>query len=418
MAKVSSGTMTVTVFAALVGLGGAFVVRQTMQRPAPVETAAPAAAPAPVIVPLAAMDLQPGRKLTLNDIAPRRLTQEEFKKSEYRKLTFLSSTTQIQGRSLRKAVPAGRPFQPDDFFPDGAGPDIADRLQAGYRAVTVPIESVGSVNGFAVPGSIVDVLFRAKPEGVRPAVTLTLLERIEVLAFNVNTTQGMRDPALNNNQQTATVTLAVTPQQAKILKVVEGRGDMSLTLRNPKDDFQFAPVEVGGGMRPDLQRKTNDLVPTPDDEFQTVQSRKANVDPKTDAEVIQPKTAQSSNAAQKPSGVVTPKFVVDDQADDDQIAAALVGAIAKADNELTADGNVDRLVGNASERLTLDDLLGIKPAPKKRTMEVYMGASRKVINFDENQQDVNADAPIRTPVVGTQPALAPNVNTAQTQFQR
>ena len=418
MAKVSSGTMTVTVFAALVGLGGAFVVRQTMQRPAPVETAAPAAAPAPVIVPLAAMDLQPGRKLTLNDIAPRRLTQEEFKKSEFRKVTFLSSTTQIQGRSLRKAVPAGRPFQPDDFFPDGAGPDIADRLQAGYRAVTVPIESVGSVNGFAVPGSIVDVLFRAKPEGVRPAVTLTLLERIEVLAFNVNTTQGMRDPALNNNQQTATVTLAVTPQQAKILKVVEGRGDMSLTLRNPKDDFQFAPVEVGGGMRPDLQRKTNDLVPTPDDEFQTVQSRKANVDPKTDAEVIQPKTAQTSNAARKPSGVVTPKFVVDDQADDDQIAAALVGAIAKADNELTADGNVDRLVGNASERLTLDDLLGIKPAPKKRTMEVYMGASRKVINFDENQQDVNADAPIRTPVVGTQPALAPNVNTAQTQFQR
>lgn len=418
MAKVSSGTMTVTVFAALVGLGGAFVVRQTMQRPAPVETAAPAAAPAPVIVPLAAMDLQPGRKLTLNDIAPRRLTQEEFKKSEFRKVTFLSSTTQIQGRSLRKAVPAGRPFQPDDFFPDGAGPDIADRLQAGYRAVTVPIESVGSVNGFAVPGSIVDVLFRAKPEGVRPAVTLTLLERIEVLAFNVNTTQGMRDPALNNNLQTATVTLAVTPQQAKILKVVEGRGDMSLTLRNPKDDFQFAPVEVGGGMRPDLHRKTNDLVPTPDDEFQTVQSRKANVDPKTDAEVIQPKTAQTSNAARKPSGVVTPKFVVDDQADDDQIAAALVGAIAKADNELTADGNVDRLVGNASERLTLDDLLGIKPAPKKRTMEVYMGASRKVINFDENQQDVNADAPIRTPVVGTQPALAPNVNTAQTQFQR
>ena len=410
MAKVSSGTMTVTVFAALVGLGGAFVVRQTMQRPAPVETAAPAAAPAPVIVPLAAMDLQPGRKLTLNDIAPRRLTQEEFKKSEFRKV--------IQGRSVRKAVPAGRPFQPDDFFPDGAGPDIAERLQAGYRAVTVPIESVGSVNGFAVPGSIVDVLFRAKPEGVRPAVTLTLLERIEVLAFNVNTTQGMRDPALNNNQHNATVTLAVTPQQAKILKVVEGRGDMSLTLRNPKDDFQFAPVEVGGGMRPALHRKTNELVPTPDDEFQTVQSRKANVDRKADAEATPTKTAQTSSATQKPSSAVTPKFVVDDQADDDQIAAALVGAIAKADNELTADGNVDRLVGNASERLTLDDLLGIKPAPKKRTMEVYMGASRKVINFDENQQDVNADAPIRTPVVGTQPALAPNVNTAQTQFQR
>lgn len=398
MAKVSSGTMTVTVFAALVGLGGAFVVRQTMQRPAPVEAEAVVAKPAPIIVPLAAMDLQPGRKLTLNDIAPRRLTAEEFKKSEFRKITFLSSALQIQGRALRKNVPAGRPFQPDDFFPDGAGPDIAERLQAGYRAVTVPIENVGSVNGFAVPGSIVDVIFRAKPEGVRPAVTLTLLERIEVLAFNVNTTQGMRDQS-PSQPSTATVTLAVTPQQAKILKVVEGRGDMSLTLRNPKDDFQFAPVEVGGGMRPDLHKKTNDLVPTPDEEFQTVPSRHINA--------VKPAT----RSATQPE-----KLVVDEQADDDQIAAALVGAIAKADRDL-ADGRVDRFVGNASERLTLDDLLGIKPIPKKRTMEIYLGSARNVINFDDHSQDVNADAPIRTPVVGN-PSAPAGINTAQSQFQR
>ena len=78
---------------------------------------------------------------------------------------------------------------------------------------------------------------------------------------------------------------------------------------------------------------------------------------------------------------------------------------------------MDRFVGNASERLTLDDLLGIKPAPKKRVMEIYLGAQRTVINFDDAAQDANADARIRTPIVGTQSA-APNVNTAQTQFQR
>ncbi len=398
MAKVSSGTMTVTVFAALVGLGGAFVVRQTLLRPAPVEAEAPVARPAPVIVPLAAMDLQPGRKLTLNDIAPQRLTQEEFKKSEFRKLTFLGNTMQIQGRTLRKSVPAGRPFQPDDFFPDGAGPDIADRLQAGYRTVTVPIESVGSVNGFAVPDSVVDVLFRARPEGVWPAVTLTLLERIEVLAFNVNTTQGLRDQSATP-ASTATVTLAVTPQQAKILKVVEGRGDMSLTLRNPKDDFQFAPVEVGGGMRPDLHKKSSDLAPVPEEEFQTVPSRHVNE--------AKPATFSTTPPT---------KFVVDENADDDQIAAALVGSIAKADRDL-ADGRVDRFVGNASERLTLDDLLGVKPAPKRRVMEVYLGPQRTVINFDDPTHDLNADAQIRTPIVGN-PATQPNMNTAQTQFQR
>ncbi len=398
MAKVSSGTMIVTVFAALVGLGGAFVVRQTLQRPAPVEPSAPVPTPAPVIVPLAAMDLQPGRKLTLFDIIPQRLTQEEFKKSEFRKITFLGNTMQIQGRSLRKAVPAGRPFQPDDFFPDGAGPDIAERLQAGYRAVTVPIENVGSVNGFAVPGSIVDVIFRAKPEGPRPAVTLTLLERIEVLAFNVNTTQGIRDQS-TTAPTSATVTVAVTPQQAKILKVVEGRGDMSLTLRNPKDDFQFAPVEVGGGMRPDLHKKSTDLVPVPDEAFQTVPSRHA-----------------SKNIVKTPNTTQPGKFAVDENANDDQILLALNGAISKADRTLSDDG-VDRFVGNASERLTLDDLLGIKPAPKRRVMEIYLGARRAVVNFDDAAQDTNADTRINTPIVGI-PPKTPNVNSAQTQFQR
>jgi hypothetical protein len=184
-------------------------------------------------------------------------------------------------------------------------------------------------------------------------------------------------------------------------------------------------------MRPDLMRRTNDLVPTPDDEFQTVQSRHPNAVRNSDkvptsdtaqaSDVtanLKAKATANSNAAQKQTGSLPTKLVVDDQADDDQIAAALVGAIAKADREVAADGHVDRFVGNASERLTLDDLLGIKPAPKKRTMEVFMGASRRVLNFDDNQQDVNADTPIRTPVVGTQPALAPNMNTAQTQFQR
>jgi pilus assembly protein CpaB len=406
MAKVSSGTMTVTVFAALVGLGGAFVVRQTMQRsPAPEAPTEPTAAPAPVIVPLAALDLTVGRKVTLNDIAPQRMSRDEFNKSEFRKVTFLGNTLQIQGRTLRKSVPAGRPFQPDDFFPDGAGPDIAERLQAGYRAVTVPIDNVGHVNGFAVPGSIVDLLFRAKPEGARPAVTLTLLERVEVLAFNVNTTQGMRDPAVTPTAA-ATVTLAVTPQQAKILKVVEGKGDISLTLRNPKDDFQFAPVEVGG-MRPDLFKRTHDLRPEPDEEFQTVPPRNSSVQT---PEAKTAKTGVDDAMAAK----VPPRFVVDENADDEEIAASLVGAIAMADRAIV-DGHLDRVVGNAAERLTLDDLLGIKPTPKKRSIEVYLGAQRTVINFDEGTQD-SSDARIQTPIVGlpgSRPAPAINQTTVQ-----
>lgn len=390
MAKISSGTMTVTVLAALVGLGGAFVVRQTLQRPIVSEAAAPRATPEMVTIPLAATDLQPGRKLTLNDIAPRRMTMEQFKKSEFQKLTFLSNTQQIQGRSLRKAVQAGRPFDPGDFFPDGGGPDIAEQLQPGYRAVTVPIENVGAVNGFAAPGSVVDVLFRAKPEGSRPQVTLTLLERIEVLAFNVNVVSGNRNDPAPNAARDTTVTLAVTPQQAKILKVVEGRGELSLTLRNPKDDFQFAPVEVG--MRPDLFQQKQGLQPTPDEQFQTVVARQPN---------------QTGKGLASPSG-------------DD---SAQVSQLAKADEKVDADRSKeehrDRFVGNASERLTLEDLLGVTPAPKRRIMQIFRGGSLELLNFDEPGTTTgSADTRIPTPLIGTIPDKTPITGTVRVDRSR
>lgn len=387
MAKISSGTMTVTVFAALVGLGGAFVVRQVLQRPIASEASVPRATPEMVTIPLAAVDLQPGRKLTLNDIAPQRMTMEQFKKSDFRKLTFLSNTQQIQGRSLRKAVQAGRPFDPGDFFPDGGGPDIAEQLQPGYRAVTVPIENIGAVNGFAAPGSVVDVLFRAKPEGTRPQVTLTLLERIEVLAFNVNVVSGNRNDPSTNAPNGTTVTLAVTPQQAKILKVVEGRGDLSLTLRNPKDDFQFAPVEVG--MRPDLFKQRQALQPTPDEEFQTVVARKPN---------------------HATRDLVSP---ISDSADVDQVA--------KADEKVDVDRSKehrDRSVGNASERLTLEDLLGATPAPKRRIMQIFRGGALEVVNFDEPNPNSSADTRISTPLIGSIPNQTPITGTVRLDRSR
>lgn len=385
MAKISSGTMTVTVLAALVGLGGAFVVRQTLQRPVASEAAAPKPAPEMVTVPLAATDLQPGRKLTLNDLAPQRMTMEQFRKSEFRKLTFLSNTQQIQGRTLRKAVQAGRPFDPADFYADGAGPDIAERLQPGFRAVTVPIENVGAVNGFAAPGSMVDVLFRAKPEGGRPQVTLTLLERIEVIAFNVNVSAGNRNDFPNSANSSSTVTLAVTPQQAKILKVVEGRGEISLTLRNPKDDFQFAPVEVG--MRPDLFKQTSGLKSTPDEVFQKVPKRNPSSDSTEDDST--PFKEESTSLRRNSAG---------------EDVLAKVDKNDKNTDADRVDENINRLIGNASERLTLEDLLGVRPPPKRRTLQIYRAGSLQLVNFDDPTMTVNPDPRVTTPLAGTIPS--------------
>ena len=66
VSRITPGTVIVGIFAVLFGLVGAYGVRKYLQteKPAP----PPPAAPRTQIVPLASMDLQPGRTIVLGDI--------------------------------------------------------------------------------------------------------------------------------------------------------------------------------------------------------------------------------------------------------------------------------------------------------------------------------------------------------------
>jgi pilus assembly protein CpaB len=125
------------------------------------------------------------------------------------------------------------------LYAEGTGPNLGEKLKPGHRAVTLSIADTGAVGGFAAPGSVVDVLFRVTPRrGSRnttvPEATIRLLEGVEVLALGSSSTPGSRSGTSSNNN-TSSVTLAVTADQANALKVVEGRGELSLALRNPNE---------------------------------------------------------------------------------------------------------------------------------------------------------------------------------------
>lgn len=239
MARISPGTMTALVFAILLGLGGAFAVRQYLHKPAP--QVAEEAAPQMVSVPVAATEIESGRPVTMNDIVVKRMTPEQFQKSEYAGKAFMNSSGQISGRVLKTPMAKGEVFAPSMFYPDGMAPGIAASLKPGYRGVTVPIQNIGAVAGFARPGSYVDVIFRANAVDGYPETTMTLIEGTVILAVDDKVVEGYHGAAPGN------VTLAMTPTQAKALKVVEGRGDLSLTLRNPLEaegDFVTTPISA------------------------------------------------------------------------------------------------------------------------------------------------------------------------------
>lgn len=240
MSRISSETMGVGVLAILAGLVGAYFLRdyfteepvvQTPQRERPRNT----------VVPVAARELEPGRKIALSDILLKSMTPEQLKHANLPEGT-MANPTQIIGRVVSKTMEKGQPFEATVFYPEGKGPDLSSRLEPGLRAVTTVVEENAGLQGLVAVGDSVDVIFRADqselPAGRDykgkqnkidvPEVTVTLIENAEVLAWDDETSLG-------TIARSGPVTLAVSAEQAKKLAAVEGRGSLMLVLRNKQE---------------------------------------------------------------------------------------------------------------------------------------------------------------------------------------
>jgi pilus assembly protein CpaB len=233
--RLSPGTLILGIFAILFGLAGAYAVKKHLEArgPEPVE-------PATVTwsVPLAVTDLPANRTIAVGDVTVARLTPEQIEKMELPS-SYMLKAAEIVGRTLREAVKKGHAFDPAVLYPAGIGPSLADRLEPGQRAVTIPFDGESAEAGLVTPGAMVDVLFRtfADDQAHLPEATVTLLENVRVLAVGRETFEG----SVAAGKKAGTVTLAVMPEQARALKVVEDRGTLTLVLRNGGDD---GPVDA------------------------------------------------------------------------------------------------------------------------------------------------------------------------------
>ena len=238
--KLSPGTLILGIFAVLFGLTGAYYAKYHLNKEA-AEVVQPEPE-RPQIVPRAGDDLATGRTVTMGDIMLVSMTREQIREEGLPGL-YMTSPEQIIGRTLRAPLEKGGVFGLTDLYPEGMGPSVADRLKPGYRAITVPLENSPSELALTSPGMNVDIVFRSDPDAKArvPETTVTLLERVEVLAIGEETFAGAR-AASTKSRAKVTVTLAVTPEQASALKVVEGHGTMSLVMRGVEDDLLVGNV--------------------------------------------------------------------------------------------------------------------------------------------------------------------------------
>lgn len=143
----------------------------------------------------------------------------------------------LSGRVLKSSVLRGEPLTEAKLAPVGTIGGLSALITEGKRAITVRVNDVVGVAGFALPGNYVDILVYTQREADAAAlqphdrnISKIVLERILVLAVAQEVGRDETKPRVVN-----AVTLEVTPAQAENLDLARSVGSLSLVLRNQVD---------------------------------------------------------------------------------------------------------------------------------------------------------------------------------------
>jgi len=143
----------------------------------------------------------------------------------------------LLGRVVRSSVAPGEPVIEAKLAPAGTKGGLSAVIAEGKRAITVRVNDVVGVAGFALPGNYVDVIVNTQEtnKSDQQSISKTVLEKILVLAVAQQVSREDTAPKVVN-----AVTLEVTPEQAEKLDLARSVGTLSLVLRNQVDDNKLA----------------------------------------------------------------------------------------------------------------------------------------------------------------------------------
>lgn len=179
---------------------------------------------ATVSVVVAGRDLLAGEKLTAENLKVVSWPGSSRVKGS------VDSLHSLEGRVTLSSVVMGEPILEGRLAPVGSKAGLSAIITPGHRALTVKVNEVVGVAGFAMPGNYVDVLVTIHQDN-KPPISKIVLEKILVLATAQE--HMVRDEA--KPKVVSAVTLEVTPEQAEKLDLARTVGTLSMALRNQID---------------------------------------------------------------------------------------------------------------------------------------------------------------------------------------
>ena len=170
----------------------------------------------------------------------------------------------LEGRIARGEIARGEPVLESKLAPAGTLGGLSAVVASGKRAMTVRVNDVVGVAGFALPGNYVDILVNLAPTNSDLAqnagsISKIVLERILVLAVAQESAVDDTKPRVVN-----AVTLELTPDQVEKLDLARSIGSLSLVLRN---QVEAQPANTTGATRESVLGLPAAVAPAPVRDF-------------------------------------------------------------------------------------------------------------------------------------------------------
>lgn len=191
------------------------------------------------------------------------LTPQMLKLADWPKGSVPAGATEdiktLDTRVVKTSLLRGEPVLESKLAPVGATGGLSAVIGQGNRAMTVRVNDVVGVAGFALPGNYVDIVVNTedetvKAENVNKSISKIVLEHIMVLAVAQEQNRDETKPKVVN-----AVTLEVTPDQAEKLDLARSVGTLSLVLRNQIDT---SVVTTEGSTKKDLLNRVDQPMAT------------------------------------------------------------------------------------------------------------------------------------------------------------
>jgi pilus assembly protein CpaB len=187
--------------------------------------------PATIQVVVAKFDLIAGEVIGPDNMAIRPIPADLAPSSALRPDQFDSKV----GMKLVRALRSGEPVLSEILQAAEVG-GLSARVKQGIRALTIAVDDVNAVSGMLRPGDRIDLLFSAKAPGTDSTAsvetTRVLVQDVAVLATGRQFRQASDESAA---RPFTSITVELSPEDAKRMVVAQRAGRITALLRNPDD---------------------------------------------------------------------------------------------------------------------------------------------------------------------------------------